>query len=248
VTALRMSKIAGGVAIVTVAAITAMVGWSLLHPSDPDASLQHTGGAVLGDMTGYVGRVDQDTRSVDVSTSLLGVRPVMLLVTNDTAILVRGKQGGLGDLGRDTPVRVFYEVRNDIRYATSIQVITEDGQASTPPVTASAPKPMPPADTAAAKPTPPAPAATPKRAAPGEAPAAKPTQAVTASAAKPMPPMEAAAPKPVASVQVAAPAPAKPATPAEVVSAAPPAARPADADAEDGSSAIDWLLKESRRR
>ena len=118
-TAQRLSRIAAGIAIVTVLGVTALVTRNVLWPDDPDASLQRNGGKVMGDMAGYVGRVDREARTVDISTSPLGIRPVVLLVTNETAIVVNGKQGAIGDLWKDLPVRVLYEVRDNARYATS---------------------------------------------------------------------------------------------------------------------------------
>jgi hypothetical protein len=230
-TARGLSRIAGAVAIVAVLVVTAMVTWSVLRPSDHESTTQVAGGPALGDLTGYVGRVDRESRTIDVSTSLLGVRPVILNVTNDTSIMVRGKQGGLGDLSKDMPVRVFYEVRDDVKYVTSIQVVTEEAPVEAkPPAEAKAPveaTPAPPVTVATPKPTPPA-----------------------------LEPVKPRAPEaPPASIQAAAPPAAKPPrVPAATTEAAPvppprvSASRPADTDADDGSAAIDWLLKESRKR
>jgi len=229
-TAKGLSRIAGAVAIAAVLVVTAMVTWSVLRQSDHETP-QIAGGPALGDLTGYVGRVDRESRTIDVSTSLLGVRPVILNVTNDTSIMVRGKQGGLGDLSKDMPVRVFYEVRDDVKYVTSIQVVTEEAPVEAkPPAEAKAPveaKPAPPVTAATPKPTPPA-----------------------------LEPIKPRAPEPLpASIQTATPPAAKPprapAATTEAAAAPPPrvsAPRPADTDADDGSAAIDWLLKESRKR
>ncbi len=131
-TAQRLSRIAAGIAIVTALGVAGLVTRNVLWPDDPDASLQRSGGKVLGDMAGYVGRVDREARTVDISASPLGIRPVVLLVTNDTAIVVNGKQGAIGDLWKDLPVRVFYEVRDNTRYATSIQVTAGEALAASP--------------------------------------------------------------------------------------------------------------------
>jgi hypothetical protein len=139
VNAQRLSRIALGIAIVTALGVTGLVTRNILWPEDPDASLQRTGGKVLGDMTGYVGQVDLAAHTVDVSSSPLGIRPVVMVVTSDTAIVVNGKQGGFGDLWKDLPVRVFYEVRDNARYATSIQVTSGDAVASSPTGTAAVP-------------------------------------------------------------------------------------------------------------
>ena len=213
-TARGLSGIAGAVAIVAVLVVTAMATWSVLRPSDHETP-QIAGGPALGDLTGYVGRVDRESRTIDVSTSLLGVRPVILNVTNDTSIMVRGKQGALGDLSKDMPVRVSYEVRDDVKYVTSIQVVTEEAQASRESETTLAVETKPPVE---AKP---------------------PAEAKAPVEAKPAPPLTAAKPPgaPAATTEAAT-------VPAPRVSAP----RPADTDADDGSAAIDWLLKESRQR
>ena len=127
-TAQGLSRVAGGVAIVAVLVVTGLVTWSYMNRSEHEFIPSQAGGPALGDLTGYVGRVDREARTIDVSESLLGIRPTLLTVTSDTSILVRGKQGGIGDLSKDMPVRVFYEVRNDVKYVTSLQVMTEDTQ------------------------------------------------------------------------------------------------------------------------
>ena len=190
-TAQRLSRIAAGIAIVTALGVAGLVTRNVLWPDDPDASLQRGGGKMLGDMAGYVGRVDREARTVDISASPLGIRPVVLLVTNDTAIVVNGKQGAIGDLWKDLPVRVFYEVRDNTRYATSIQVTAGDALAASPggkdaaPASgASSPTVDPPASgatpretKAASAPASPAPASTPPPVTSAPPPAAPPTAA-----------------------------------------------------------------------
>ena len=127
-----VARIAGGVAVAVMLAVAGIVTWSWYSKSDPVASLTTEDGPRMGDLTGYVGRIDRSTQTVDVSESMLGLRPISLVVTNDSSILVRGKQGGLGDLWKDMPVRVYYEVRNDVRYATSIQVLSDETPSATP--------------------------------------------------------------------------------------------------------------------
>ena len=68
-TAQRLSRIAAGIAIVTALGVAGLVTRNVLWPDDPDASLQRSGGKMLGDMAGYVGRVDREARTVDISTS-----------------------------------------------------------------------------------------------------------------------------------------------------------------------------------
>ena len=267
-TAQRLSRVAAGIAIVTVVGVAALVTRNVLWPEDPDASLQHAGGKVMGDMAGYVGRVDRETRTIDVSTSPLGIRPIAMLVTNETTIVVNGKQGALGDLWKDLPVRVYYEVRDNARYATSIQVTTGDAVASSPatptlspassssgPQSASASSAKDSKDTktssaqASAPQVTTPPAAAPVASAPAPAKPAAPAPAPAVTAPAPV------APPPVPRVAVSAkvPVPAPAATPAPASESASVGSsrveRPAPAESDaDGSAAIDWLLKEAGRR
>ena len=219
-TAQRLSRIAAGIAIVTVLGVTALVTRNVLWPDDPDASLQRNGGKVMGDMAGYVGRVDREARTVDISTSPLGIRPVVLLVTNETAIVVNGKQGAIGDLWKDLPVRVLYEVRDNARYATSIQVTAGDSLAASPAAKDSAPASATPTPTkepqAPSVATSPVPATAPPSVAPAPVAPATPPK-------PPAPPAVATKPTPVAPAPVpVAPRPAVAPAPPAVV-AAPPA-------------------------
>jgi hypothetical protein len=216
----------------------ALMLWPLLWPPDPDASVQLVNGRLMGEATGYVGHVDRDAGTVDVSASLVGWRPVVLTVNDATAILVQNRQGGFGDLWKDMPVRVSYEVVGDRRLAKSIEVVTGEGEPSratvngsvqTPPKSSSVvpAAPITPSPAAVAPPAvvPPAPAArvaepapvrtpTPAPVAPPRAPEpppVKPPPAVTPSPPSP-PPARAALP---AAPEKAAPAPEKPAPAAE---------------------------------
>ena len=236
-TAQGLSKIAGGIAIVAVVVVTGMVTWSLLRPQDPD-SIQ-VGEAPrpdeaprLGDMTGYVGRVDPDTQMIVVSASLVGANPVMLVVNSAASITVQGKPSGLRDLSKDMPVRVVYEVRDDVKYATSIQVVTEDAHASRASETKPAVETKPPVEAKPPAEVKPAP------------PVASPAPPATRPPA-PAPPVTAATPRPTPpALEPAKPRTPEPPLPSPRVSAP----RPADRDADDGSAAIDWLFKESRKR
>jgi hypothetical protein len=128
-TARRVSTLIGALVGATVLGIAAMVAWSVLHPSEAGRPLPLAEGPALGDLTGYVARVDGRARTLDVTDNPLGLRPTMLVLTDATTIMVNGKQGGLGDLVKDVPVRVFYEVRDEVKYVTSLQVIP-DGAAT----------------------------------------------------------------------------------------------------------------------
>jgi hypothetical protein len=261
VTAQRLSRIAAGIAIVTVLGVTALVTRNVLGPDDPDASLQRNGGKVMGDIAGYVGRVDREARTVDISSSPFGIRPVVLVVTNETAIVVNGKQGAIGDLWKDLPVKVYYEIRDNTRYATSIQVTAGDSRAAFPGTkveATAAPASPPVADGPAAAAstketkapsvaTSPAPVTSP---APPMVPvsvATKPMSVAQPPAAVTRPPAPRVEDPAAARVSATAPTSASSAESASVGSSR--AARPAPPEPDaDGSAAIDWLLKDAGRR
>jgi hypothetical protein len=113
---------------VVVLGAAAMMLWPLLWPPDPDASVQLVNGRLIGETSGYVGRVDRTAQTVDISSSLVGWRPIMVVVNDQTAIMVQNRQGGFGDLLKDLPVRISYEVVGDRRLAKSIEVVTEEGE------------------------------------------------------------------------------------------------------------------------
>ena len=121
-TAQGLSRIAGGVALAAVLVIAGLVARSLFRGPEPEFVPQLAGGPATGDMSGYLGRIDRAAGTIDVAGDLVGLRPVSLAVTHDTSITVLGKPGSLADLSKDMPVRVFYEVRHDVKYVTAIQV------------------------------------------------------------------------------------------------------------------------------
>jgi hypothetical protein len=241
----------------------ALMLWPLLWPPDPDASIQLVNGRLIGEATGYVGRVDRDARTVDVSASLVGWRPIVLIINETTSIMVQNRQGGFGDIWKDMPVRVSYELVGDARLARSIEVVTGDAEpsptavngaltrpaaapppASPPPVAPPVPAVAPPAA------SPPAPAARvvePGPVRPAPAPPA-PAAVVAPPPAKPSPAPAAAPPPRRASEPPVAEAPRRPPAPPtpRTESAVPPPAR-TETDAADGAAAIDWLLKERGR-
>jgi len=228
------SWIAGGIALAAVLSIVAIVAWSMQNRSDAVPSAPLTGGPALGELTGYVGRVDLKAGTVEVAGNLVGLRPVTMAVTDGTSIMVHDKRAGLGNLTKDLPVRVFYEVRNDVKYATSIKVIADDAQAKVPspaaadtgpPVEAQSP-------TVTKPPAPPAVAST---------PAARPVPPMTDRVSASLKTGASPAPTPSRAPAPTAEAASSPSSPASAV-------RQADTDVGDGSAAVDWLLKESHRR
>ena len=222
----RTIRLVAGGGMVVVLGAAAMMLWPLLWPPDPDASVQLVNGRLIGETSGYVGRVDRTAQTVDISSSLVGWRPIMVVVNDQTAIMVQNRQGGFGDLLKDLPVRVSYEVVGDRRLAKSIEVVTEDGEraraaasgkngAVTPGLTSPAAVPAlppvgavtppavrPPADVPAQAARPPADVAPPAVRPPADAPAARAVDVTPPRAAVPAPPARAqvvpAAPPPAA--------------------------------------------------
>src|SRR5439155_21187597 len=197
----RVSRIAGGIGLAAAALVVMMVGWSRMNQPVPAPSVQPAEGRVMGDLTGFVGRVDQKARTVEVAEKL-GLRPITMTVTDDTAITVRGEQRGLRDLKKDLPIRAFYEVRDDVTYLTRIQVVTDETQAK--PIT------LPPVAAA------PAPAVSSTRQSARFRPAPPPAQAPVVPTAPALAPAPAAAPAPASTGAPLVPpiAPAPPLTPA----------------------------------
>ena len=242
----RVSRIAGGIGLAAAALVVMMVGWSRMNQPVPAPSVQPAEGRVMGDLTGFVGRVDQKARTVEVAEKL-GLRPITMTVTDDTAITVHGEQRGLRDLKKDLPVRAFYEVRNDVTYLTKIQVVTDETQAKKARPAEAKPMTLP--SVAAA----PAPAVSSTKQSATFRPASTPAQApVVATAPAPAPaPAAARAPASTGAPLVPPIAPAPPLTPVAEAPAPPRqtvSAGPVAADAGDGSEAVDWLLRNSRRR
>jgi len=124
----RTIRLVAGGGMVVVLGAAAMMLWPLLWPPDPDASVQLVNGRLIGETSGYVGRVDRAAQTVDISSSLVGWRPIIVVVNDQTAITVQNRQGGFGDLLKDLPVRISYEVVGDRRLAKSIDVVTEDSE------------------------------------------------------------------------------------------------------------------------
>jgi len=200
---------------VVVLGAAAMMLWPLLWPPDPDASVQLVNGRLIGETSGYVGRVDRAAQTVDISSSLVGWRPIMVVVNDQTSIMVQNRQGGFGDLLKDLPVRVSYEVVGDRRLAKSIEVVTEDGERARaaasgkngsvtpgltspaavpalPPVGAVTPPAVrPPADVPAQAARPPADVAPPAVRPPADAPAPRAVDVTPPRAAVPAPPAKA---------------------------------------------------------
>ncbi len=233
---LTLARVAVGVALLTGGG--AMLR-PLVWPEDPDASLQMVNGRLVGEATGYVAAVDSTERILKISTSVLDLRPVTLSVGNDATIMIGDKQGGLGDLAVDMPVRVAYSLEGGSRRAIAVERLaagTSVRGTSIAPDTAGAngvtnvdPPPVPQPKVA----RPPA----------SESTAASPPTAVERPRTEPL--VTPRAERPV--TPVAAPAP-KAVEPARSVSAPRPSVeRTTEEGGADGSAAIDWLLKSRGR-
>jgi hypothetical protein len=227
----RTIRLVAGGGMVVVLGAAAMMLWPLLWPPDPDASVQLVNGRLVGETSGYVGRIDRSAQTVDISSSLVGWRPIVLVVNEQTAILVQNRQGGFGDLLKDLPVRVSYEVVGERRMAKSIEVVTEEserGRAATNGSTGNAPTATAPAAAPASPPG--APARAPVEV---TVPATRPALELPASSLRPTAedmapptrrPADVSPPRPVAPVPSA-----KAPTPTHVMPPAPLAAPPAPA-------------------
>jgi hypothetical protein len=206
----QVVRLVAGGGIVVVLGAAALIFWPLLWPPDPDASVQLVNGRLVGETAGYVGRVDGDARIVEVSSSLVGWRPLALVVNEQTSILIQDRQGGFGDLAKDLPVRVSYEVVGDQRVARSIEVMAdEDGRTRTATQGRGVGGPASPTPLAITPVLPPAPEPALRT------PAAHQAETVTQPAAAPAPSGRAA--------------PAAPAPPLPPKAAAPPAVRSSQA-------------------
>ena len=234
--------LAGGACAAIVVAASGLA--FLAPPWSPEAmGSRRQEAARADDVVGYVMHVDLATGQVDVSTSRFGFHPIRVQVGGDTAILVDDKQGGLGDLWKDMPVRIAYEQRGDVRLARSI-VVARDGRAAEAVAPTIEREPQRPTPREPQRPTPAGPAAAPTLAAP--TPAASPK--APAAMVRPVAPST-AEPRPAAEPPVTKPArQAAQSTPRVPRPAPPPPRSPSPASEGDGSAAIDWLLNESGRR
>lgn len=251
-TAQGLSRIAGGVALVAVLVIAGLVARSALRGTEPDFVPQLAGGPAAGDLTGYLGRIDPRAGTIDVAQDPGGLHPMSLVVTGETAITLHGQPVRLGDLSKDMPVRVSYEVRDDVKYATAVEATDAAPVARAtvaPPAgvpTGGAPETRSPDSGPAGEATA---GAEPKALAPPPAsPIAPPP---TPPVVQPPPSRAPSSPAPAhasAVPQAASLRPTSRATGPATASGAPTPRRPADSDVGDGTAAIDWLFGGAGRR
>ena len=87
--------------------------------------------------------MDPATKSVQVSSGLLGIFGATLEVTDETKINVQGKDGSLADIREGARVKASYESRDGKNVAKSIDVMAaeEKPQAAPRPAAPGAPAP-----------------------------------------------------------------------------------------------------------
>ena len=270
----RLRPVVGFVAGMTLIGGFSFIVWPLLSPAEPEARFMN--GRLVGETTGWVTRVDHEGRVLQVSRSFFGFRSQEFIISRDATILIRDKEGGLGDLYQDMPIRVAWEKVGDTRRAHSIELVVGNSttaRAIPPPRSVEAP-----ADQLRRSETTPAPptVAPAPDSAPGPSPVArsestspaKPDSLAVAPSAHPAlgafpvaRPELSQPPKPdsPAAAPMLDPSPATPGAPKgrrpgvarkPDVESVVPQSSPSltDASALDGSDAIDWLLENSRRR
>ena len=234
----------GVVAGLAVLAGAGVAAWPLLWPADPDDSARTVEGHRVSEATGYVISLDPEAGLLKISSSILGLRAVALAIDANTPITVGDKQGGLGDLAVDTPVRVAYELEGQTRRARSVELVVPESDTrvgssdifSAPASAASAPRPS----------TEPLPVVEPERAV---QPAARVDVAPKRPPLTPVTtPRPATPPRKVVERTPAAVQARKPRVDEKVLPAAPAAPKAADETGPaDGSAAIDWLLRSRGR-
>ena len=236
----RLLALVGVAAGLTVLGAAGVVLWSFVWPADPDAGVVRVNGRLVAEATGYVARVDPLGRELQISGSILGFRPLTLVIDDETTIVIHDKQGTLRDLAVDMPVQVRYELDNGARRARSVHLRARASADA---------RPLPlvePAPTAAERD--PAPSTSPER---PPMPATAVTATTSGPANRPVTPVPAdparREPRPIPTAPTPAPA-AMPSAAAATSAPASPSASNTDHGAADGSAAIDWLINESRRR
>jgi hypothetical protein len=237
-------KIGGLIVALSLLAAGGLTLHPLVWPAHPDTSLRMENGKLTGTAVGHVAGIDITSGTLDVSASLIGLRPTEFRVMPDTAITIQDKQGGLGDLWKDMPVRVSYEVRDSIRFARSIDLVSREATPPPPSAIVGAPTPASAAVPAHVTPPPapesngPAADVNSSGAGAGSAPVAIPTRRPEGKVSKPI----------IARPTVPAPTPRRAVDAAPVIESAPSRPLPGDSDGGDGSAVIDWLLSEGRKR
>jgi hypothetical protein len=199
------------------------------------------GDKVIGGIEGAVKATDRVTGTLRVASGFLGLGSLPVVVTPQTEVAVKGKLGGVADLDRGQIVRVAYEVLPDRLLAQRVDVLDGVTSSNLPPSLeverkASAEE-SPPVTETVSNETPAPSAELPPRVVTPAAPAPPPIRP-TAAATVPAPKRPPVSTNPAPQAQNAtAPRP----TPPAAASAAPRSAPSRSTD--DGTDAVDWLLK-----
>jgi hypothetical protein len=200
---------------------------------------------MIGGIEGPVKAADVSTDTMRVASGFLGLASLPVVITPQTQITIKGKLGGFADLDRGQLVRVAYEVLPDHRLLAWRVDVLDRGSSET--VVPAKPEGDPvieqrsPGEKRAPQPVTGTVSAPPPRAQAPSSPSASPHQNA-AGVLPSKPPVVPPSSSPRTQVQdsprsVPAPRPPAPAT-----------VTPGARQAEDGSDAIDWLLKEFASR
>ena len=119
--------------------LTVLAGGAAVWWPRPDTALRVERDRLVGETTGYVAGVGVEDRTLQVSASIFGFRPLIVHIDRETTILVGHKEGGLGDLLPGMPVRVAYEMEGDSRIAKVIELGVAGRMPRSRPPTASMP-------------------------------------------------------------------------------------------------------------
>lgn len=84
------------------------------------------------EVEGTVKKVDPGTKSVQVSSGLLGLFGATLELTDETRIQVEGKQGSLADIREGAKVKASYETRDGKNVAKAIEVLPAEPKEPAP--------------------------------------------------------------------------------------------------------------------
>jgi hypothetical protein len=109
-------------------AVTLQTGvWRLDGPSSAGRSPHAVATAGPLELEGRVTKVEPETRTVQLSSGILGLGTTTFSLSDQTQILVGRKEGGLGDLQRGARVRVLLEASADARVARVIELLVSGG-------------------------------------------------------------------------------------------------------------------------
>lgn len=119
-------------------------------PGAPEAPARPAPQEATKVVEGTVKRVDPGTKSVQVSSGLLGLFSATLELTEETRIQVEGKQGSPADIREGAKVKASYETREGKNVAKTIEVMPAEPKEQAPA------RPAPPAGSPGGAPAPPA--------------------------------------------------------------------------------------------